>query len=224
MKKNIMMRLSALLLVAVLLTTCVISGTFAKYVTTSELEEDAATVAKWGIVMTVTGDDVVYDDDKTTPNATAKVLTDALCAPGTYEKITTFTLTGTPEVAYEISVVVDLELTDWVLTDGTTEYCPLVFTVDDTEIKMGGAIDTVDKLEAAVENAIKVAICGDASGVKTYNAGVAVPATANSVLIDWMWAFEGENDKDTQLGDATLNGATQAALDFELQVTVTQVD
>lgn len=224
MKKNIMMRLSALLLVAVLLTTCVISGTFAKYVTTSELEEDVATVAKWGIVMTVTGDDLVYDDDKSTKDATAKVLTDALCAPGTYEKITTFTLTGTPEVAYEISVVVDLELTDWVLTDGTTEYCPLVFTVDGTEIKMGGAIDTVEKLETAVENAIKVAICGDESGVKAYNAGVAVPATANSVLIDWMWAFDGENAKDTQLGDATLNGADQAALDFELQVTVTQVD
>ena len=94
MKKNIMMRLSALLLVAVLLTTCVISGTFAKYVTTSELEEDVATVAKWGIVMTVTGDDLVYDDDKTTKDATAKVLTDALCAPGTYEKITTFTFSN----------------------------------------------------------------------------------------------------------------------------------
>jgi len=219
MKKNIMMRLSAILLVAVLLTTCVISGTWAKYVTTSDEATDSATVARWGIEMTVTGDDAVYDDDKTTPDATAKVLTNALCAPGTYEKLTTFTLTGTPEVAYEISVVVDLQLTDWVLEDGTTEYCPLVFTVDGTAIKIDATNDTVAKLEEAVENAIKVAIAGDASGVKVYNAGVAVPTTANEVLVDWTWAFEGDNAKDTELGDLAT-----AAIAFELQVTVTQVD
>ena len=48
MKKNRMMRVASALLVAVLLTTCAISGTFAKYVTT-ESGSDFARVAKWGV-------------------------------------------------------------------------------------------------------------------------------------------------------------------------------
>lgn len=218
MKKNIMMRISAFLLVAVLLTTCVISGTWAKYVTTTDEVEDTATVAKWGIKMTLAGDKVVYDDDKTTEDATAQVLKNTLAAPGTYEKLATFKLTGTPEVAYEINVVVDLELDGW-LVDGAF-YCPLVFTVDGTEIKMDATNSDADKLEAAVENAIKVAIAGDASGTKAYDAGVAVPTTANEVVVDWTWAFESGNDaKDTALGNAY-----NATIDFSLQVTVAQVD
>jgi len=48
MKKNRMMRLASGLLVAVLLTTCVISGTFAKYVSEAEAT-DTARVAKWNV-------------------------------------------------------------------------------------------------------------------------------------------------------------------------------
>ncbi len=48
MKKNKMMRIASVLLVAVLLSTCAISGTFAKY--TSEATATAiATVAKWDV-------------------------------------------------------------------------------------------------------------------------------------------------------------------------------
>ena len=51
MKKNKMMRLASGLLVAVLLTTSMISGTFAKYVTT-ESGSDSTRVAKWDIDFT----------------------------------------------------------------------------------------------------------------------------------------------------------------------------
>ena len=47
MKKNVMMRVAAMLLVCVLASTCGISGTFAKYVTSTS-SQDAARVAKWG--------------------------------------------------------------------------------------------------------------------------------------------------------------------------------
>ena len=47
MKKNRIMRLASILLVCVLLTTSVISGTFAKY-TTSQDASDSARVAHWG--------------------------------------------------------------------------------------------------------------------------------------------------------------------------------
>ena len=47
MKKNMMMRIASVLLVAVLLSTCAISGTFAKY-TSSAKGNDSARVAYWG--------------------------------------------------------------------------------------------------------------------------------------------------------------------------------
>ena len=54
MMKNKMMRAASILLVAVLLSTCAISGTFAKYVTTAS-GTDTARVAKWGVVITANG-------------------------------------------------------------------------------------------------------------------------------------------------------------------------
>lgn len=48
MKKNKMMRIASVLLVAVLLSTCAISGTFAKY-TSSGSATATATIAKWDI-------------------------------------------------------------------------------------------------------------------------------------------------------------------------------
>ena len=47
MRKNRMMRLASLMLVLVLLTSSVVSGTFAKYVTEVK-GEDTARVARWG--------------------------------------------------------------------------------------------------------------------------------------------------------------------------------
>ena len=46
MKRNIMMRLASILLVAVLMTTGAVSGTFAKY-TSQATASDSVTVAKW---------------------------------------------------------------------------------------------------------------------------------------------------------------------------------
>ena len=50
MKKNKMMRAAAVLLVAVLLTTCAISGTFAKYVSEGSVT-DTAQIASWNILL-----------------------------------------------------------------------------------------------------------------------------------------------------------------------------
>ena len=45
-------------------------------------------------------------------------------------------------------------------------------------------------------------------------------ADANGVVVDWLWAFNGEDAKDTKLGNAT----TKATIDFTLTVTVEQVE
>ena len=58
MKKNRMMRIASVLLVCVLLSTCAISGTFAKYTSTYPGEANAA-VAKWAFEM---NDASIQDD------------------------------------------------------------------------------------------------------------------------------------------------------------------
>lgn len=119
MKKNTMMRLASGLLVAVLLSTCAISGTFAKYVT-SDAASDTARVAKFGVVVTASGSlfDTTYKTSANTPGAGVAdtdgiVLsvtssdTDKLVAPGTKNNTgLTFAITGTPEVDVKIDVVV----------------------------------------------------------------------------------------------------------------------
>ena len=60
MKKNKMMRIASALLVAVLLTTCAISGTFAKY-TTKVTSTATANVAQWSFEL----NDVAIADDFT---------------------------------------------------------------------------------------------------------------------------------------------------------------
>lgn len=119
MKKNVMMRVASVLMVAVLLTTCAISGTFAKYVT-SDSAADSARVAKFGVVVTADGSlfDTTYKTTANVPGAGAAdtdgiVLsvessdTDKLVAPGTKNTDgITFVVTGTPEVDVQIDVVV----------------------------------------------------------------------------------------------------------------------
>lgn len=150
MKKNKMMRLASVLLVCVLLTTSVISGTFAKYVTTAE-GTDSARVAKWGVTITMSGDDTifksVYAKDDTTPGltltnsveaATNGSTQDKVVAPGTTGS-TTFSITGTPEVAVKLDVVVTATSTIKLAKD--TDYTMAAGTFEDTEVKVQPTAD-----------------------------------------------------------------------------------
>ena len=95
MKKNKTMRLASVLLIAVLMTTSVISGTFAKYTSDATIT-DAARVAKWSFtVKSATADDAtdiatsetfefeVFKTVSDTNVATAEDGKDAIIAPGT---------------------------------------------------------------------------------------------------------------------------------------------
>ena len=136
MKKNKMMRIASVLLVAVLLSTCAISGTFAKY--TSEATATAtATVAKWDIKL----DSNAFEDTATfnlaetwTDTRTATrdddYVTEKRLAPGT-EGSFNFTLQNSSDVVatYAISLSETLSETP----DGYTEaQFPVEYSVDGT--------------------------------------------------------------------------------------------
>lgn len=109
MRKNKIMRFASLILVLTLLSTSVISGTFAKY-TTTDSANDSARVAKWGVELQVEGnlfgdtykDTIVADTDTTMTVQSVDKAADVV-APGTKnEDGFTFSLKGQPEVDGQI--------------------------------------------------------------------------------------------------------------------------
>ena len=210
MKKNIMMRLSALLLVAVLLTTCVISGTFAKY-TDTKSTGDTARVAKWGVVITAAADDdneyqataLTAEETAVTAVASTKVL-----APGSGVKFGGFTVAGPPEVAVEVVYTATLTLANWKI--GEDDYVPVVFVINGDEVTG----DTMAELKTNVETKI--------NSTKQYAADTDLAdGNANDLTVSCYWPFTttGNDANDTALGNA--NNAT---ITLSITCTVNQLD
>lgn len=224
MKKNFAMRIAACLLVVTMLSLCMVSYTYAKYVTTDEASASAQ-VAKWGVQVHAELADMFakgYDASNAavTSETGATVWASGdynLLAPGTEDQAAAaLTISGTPEVAVKVDYVAEVTLTNWKI--GANEYCPLVITVDvdgtatDYEIN-GTTIKTVAELEAAVEKAIT-----DLAAEYGPNKDL-----AKSIIVSWSWAFDGDDAKDTALGD---QAATTGAASFSIKVgaTVTQLN
>ncbi len=219
MKKNKMMRLASFLLVAVLLSTCAISGTFAKYVTSADAS-DAARVAKWGVTVTADAEGTFakeYASDTADYAAATVISSEKVVAPGTSGVLANVAVTGTPEVAVRVSYTATLDLGDnWVDANGAY-YCPLEITVNGTTYKGTDSQYTdVNAFETAVNNAIN-------GFTQDFAANKAINYNADT-SITWKWAFEGNDDvKDTALGDAAAAGKA-ATIDLKMTVTATQID
>ncbi|MBR2020571.1 MAG: hypothetical protein IKA05_09265 [Clostridia bacterium] len=254
MKKNTMMRIASCLLIAVLVTTCVISGTFAKYVTEYDAS-DSARVAKWGVTVVVEGDEAMFaneytddiasnpapqDDAEVKGASSAKVI-----APGTEGDLGSIAINGTPEVAVEVKIAVDLDLVGtlganaWIIN--TTElYCPLVIKVDGTEYKIAGDVDTLEELEAAVELAVinaalQTTYTSTSDEIDTTTSeGTTIctvqyaplenfgTAPATDVEVTWEWDFgdvAATNAKDTALGNAATS-----TIEMTISASVAQID
>lgn len=201
MKKNKMMRIASVLLVAVLLSTCTISGTFAKY-TSSSTGTDTARVAKWDFTVgetdITTSNTFTFDLFNTANYTDSNVDTDGngsevVIAPGTTGNASV-TLTNNSEVNATYAVAFS----------ATENGVPLQWSVNGTDWK-----NDISQLDIAATNI-------------TMNGGTA------TINIYWKWAFESDsivgsdqsNDIDTNLGTAT----TLATVIFSAAITVTQVD
>lgn len=232
MKKNNMLRIASVLLVAVLLSTCAISGVFANYYTTIDDASDNAQVAKWGVKLSQ-GDnfaDGLFDTeyaktDDTFTKADNTVVTSStwnLVAPGTGDTWTAFKVEGKPEVAVRLSYTATVDLGDnWLAADGTSFYCPVVFTVtnangDETIIKQDATNTDADKLAAAIEAALEKATAD-------YAANTDLSTAATFPTIAWDWTFGTNSVDDTALGDAAAAG-TPATISITVGAEITQID
>lgn len=231
MKKNVMMRAASALLVAVLLTTCAISGTFAKY-TTSATGSDSARVAYWGwepATMSLTGlFSNTYDGTVTGEDG------DDVIAPGTtgsakfafaFGGITGDAAVDTvaqgitaPEVKYSFEVKVDGSCDEAIKNNPN-----ILWNLD------GGTFGSWDDMIAGIK-----ALSGSDTGKKEYAAGDlpdAFTATDDEHTISWKWIFDekaanaeagtGNNDtNDTAMGNKT----TLDDCSITITITATQID
>ena len=219
MKKNKMLRIASVMLVLALITTCVISGTFAKYVTSKTGGSDSARVAKWGIGITIDGGSVFensYNEGLVVGTDSALVV-----APDTENEVANVvTITGTPEVAYtlkfEFTGITDIKVAkDLVMDPDPTgesdtytvpeDYYPVTFTLSG---KIGG---------------VEISKSGPISDFATAYS-VDIPANADrsgdtDITLTWSWSGEtGHDAEDTYLG----NNGERNTIAYTLKVTATQ--
>lgn len=235
-KKNWTLRAAVLMFALVLITSCFVGGTFAKYVTSGS-GTDSARVAKFGVTVTASGDLFAKEyatDDQTVVGTIAKsvISTDKVVAPGTESNgdFVAATVTGTPEVAVRVSYKLDtatLQLENWKDGDGQF-YCPLVFKVktpDGNTVISGMEFQTAEAMKAALVNAV-------AAYTRDYAPGTDLSGkAADTLAISWEWPFEtgtdadkpANNVKDTFLGDEAAAGRA-ATVSLTLATTVTQID
>ncbi len=198
MRKINSMRAATLLLALTLVTSCFVSGTFAKYVT-SDSASDTARVAKFGVVLTATDNsgfatEYATHDDNYSGTLSVKSSDEVkVVAPGTSSadlgNSQTYGITGTPEVATKVDIAMEVTEDIWLLKEDDQKYYPVVFT-----LKQGDTVVATGNLEA-----IK-------SAVETYAADAYyAPNTdlAASFDLSWAWAFESGTQETDEDGNAT---------------------
>lgn len=247
MRKNKMMRVASVLLIAVLLTTCAISGTFAKYVTEGSTT-DKARVAKFGVTVEASSDLFAKNYVRTTnvPGSADLTVessnTDNVVAPGTQSSADGMKLSvkGKPEVAVNVAFSVT-KAEDIVLKqanglpnktgvgaatfDNAADYYPVKFT-----LKKGTTPLVTDGTLAAVKTALEATTLS-----KEYAANTDLSDAIGDLVLTWKWDFSDSSiadvdKKDTLLGDLAVDGSLTAAANYNLNtefavtISVTQVD
>ena len=209
MKKNKMMRIASVLLVAVLLSTSVISGTFAKY-TSEKSDSDTARVAQWNIKLNdatmtansvfdfdlfktiVSDEDDSNEDDSNETDVKEGTTDEAIIAPGTKGAFTIH-LVNASEVTAQYAI-------DYIVTK-SDDRIPVKFSVDNGEHWTDNLADIV------ASESTKLAMPNDGDTDEA------------SITIQWKWDFNGDNTVDTSLG---LDGT--ATIQVTAKVTVEQVN
>lgn len=248
-KKNWTMRAAVLMFALVLISSCFVGGTFAKYVTVDD-GSGTARVAKFGVAVSVDSD-TMFDTKYAIKDAAEDVNgndieysvvsangTDKLVAPGTSEDGTLkFSVKGAPEVAVKVELALTInndvflaknndgeEYRDYTTADTNAKF---TLTEDYTPVvftlKQGDTVvasGTLDDIDTALS---------DISG--NYAPNTDLTTELGDYTLSWAWAFDVNDKADTLLGNLAADtatgvdpGAYSTEIDFALTATVTQID
>ena len=208
MRKNRIMRLASAMLVLTIVTTCAISGTFAKYTSTAS-GSGAATVAKWsfkaiGEEIAVTGDKTdlqfnLFDTINGTGNTDDETdVVDNKIAPGTSGSFG-IKVQNTSEVTAKYTIA---------LAETNDSDIPLQYSLNGTNW-----VDSIEKLTMD----------------DLTNQTLAINAAEVTHTVYWRWVYEGTTSgahaNQTDATDTALGIATTApTVTIEATITATQVD
>lgn len=250
MKKNRMMRLASVLLVCVLLTISVISGTFAKYTTAAEVS-DSARVAKWGITLATTSDLFAKTYKDPSGNAITVKITAAdnknLVAPGTEGSGLDISISGNrkPEVSYNMAIDLDTanskmpKLTYTPTSGSPTIYEPVKFIIYDGTTKLAEKsfsdlttlFDGTKAIYTYDVGADKYYLDKNCDGTITTAEQAAATNNPPKINIKWNWAIDNGTGAaaklytklDTILGDLAA-GITIPSADYPLPAEIASID
>lgn len=249
-KKHWTLRAAGLLFALVLITSCFVGGTFAKYVITGGGHESAR-VAKFGVTMSVANDKAfkqTYDTDNASISGTISKSVEYsgngdenLVAPGTKgSEPVVLSIKGTPEVAVNVKIAAEghdvflkageyLNLTT--AADGdkfnlATDYYPITYTLT----KNGAAAPVVTgKLDDIIDYLNGLS--------KDYPANTDLTSAIGELTLSWEWTFDdtiaNKDQADTLLGTLAASGPNSLGVNLEnyspqvlliLTATVTQID
>ena len=230
-RKNSTLRIAGGLLALVMVTSCFVGGTFAKYTTAADATESAR-VAKFGVEVSISGGafETSYNADDNSTSITKTVVSsnlDKLAAPGTQdENAVTFTIKGAPETAVRVQVGMD-NMQDIVLKkgayrdytkapyDGTfqvpTDYHPIAFYLKkgDDVVVAGSLADINGYLRSEYVSGdyqantnLGTALCSR-GGYPTSGGGYSSNSTDTTGVytLYWHWVYEHNNEYFTG-GDA----------------------
>ena len=193
---------------AALLTLIGVSGsqTYAKYVESTTVAGESATVAKWGYVASITGDlfGTMYVKDGTLSKVTtteSAALTikslrttgiEDVVAPGSTGSMS-IAVNGVSEVDTRLSIAMPTTVEDIFLYDGTTlvdeipaKYYPLQWTLSGTNLNVDGNTDTI-----AVSGTLEKCLNALSNLSATYQAGTRIEL---NVSLTWQWVYEAAAD------------------------------
>lgn len=239
-RSSMMIRIVAVLAVTMMFTMCFVGGTFAKYVTSANVNDNQAQVAKWGVAVTAQDTEntlfkTTYDTDNASVSGsiTDSVVSSSaakLVAPGTEGGVLKFSVKGTPEVAVNVSFAMTVNSDVKIGKDSekaaelglsTADYTPVVFTLKKKDVVTPVAQGTLTDIKNYLEGA---------TISKDYAANTDLSTTFGEYELTWAWAFgTGDTDvKDTYLGNVAAGTITDdkvsTTIDFDLAITVTQID
>ncbi|MFR8917305.1 MAG: hypothetical protein ACLVGP_07295 [Oscillospiraceae bacterium] len=246
-KKHWTLRAAGLLFALVLITSCFVGGTFAKYVTTGSGHESAR-VAKFGVTMSVANDKAfkqTYDTDNDSISGTISKSVEYsgngdenLVAPGTKgSEPVVLSIKGTPEVAVNVKIAAeghDVFLKAGEYPDLTTAAANETFTLVNDYHPITYTLTKTGEKDPVKKGNLK-AITDYLNGLsKDYQAKTDLTSVIGEYKLSWEWKFEGGNDQaDTLLGTLAALGPNSLGVNLEnyspqvllkLTATVTQID
>lgn len=220
MKKNKAMRSAICMVVATLLTTCLIGGAFAKYITKAG-SKTSARVAYWGFEYSseINFDNLFadsYTHVKSCRMDESETNYEKIIAPGTEGSVDfyvghTENEVTLPEVDYSFTIDVEGEIGDEIASNPQ-----LQFKLDN---------GTYGDFATLIAN-LKL-LSGDASGTKVYEAGTLPDMVGTTHTISWKWNFTDPSDCETQDAlDTSAAGYMQGEVEcsLDLNVTICQID